>query len=105
MTKYYVTSGTQSLTLIAPSAKSAAMELVDRLLARHRWMYLDSSQEEQDRRDHVAFEGLLNLANTVRISQRGLGRSDAGEFGTPELLDQWHCEMSQLGNVITNQSR
>lgn len=102
MTKYYVTSGKQSLTLIAPSAKSAAMELVDRLLSRHCWMYLDPSLGQQDRRDHIALEGLLNLSNTVRISQRGLGRADAGEFGTPELLDQWHCEMSQLGNALAD---
>lgn len=99
MTKFYVSSGNQSLTLIAPSAASAAMELVDRLLSPHRWIYREPSLRQQDRRDHVILEALLNLDSTIKVSWRGLGRNDAGEFEVPELLDQWHAEMSSFAKV------
>lgn len=96
MAKFYATCGSQSLTLTAPTAQFAAMRLIDEALSAHVWIYDDASISESDRRDHVVLEALLHLGPTIRVSQRGLGRSEAGEFGVPELLDQWHRLMTGL---------
>jgi len=96
MPKYYATCGSHTLTIAAPTPQFAAMRLMDEALAAHIWIYDDATISESDRRDHLVLEALLHLSPTVQVSQRGLGRSEAGEFGVPELLDQWHRLMTGL---------
>ncbi|MEZ6078888.1 MAG: hypothetical protein R3C56_25405 [Pirellulaceae bacterium] len=96
MAKYYASCGSQTLTISAPTAQFAAMRLIDEAMAAHVWIYDDASLSEQTRRDHLVLEALLHLGATVRVSQRGLGRNDEGEFGVPELLDEWHKLMMGL---------
>jgi len=100
MSKFYVTCGSKSLVVSADSAETAAMRLIDATLAEHTWIYSDSELREQDRRDHVALEALLNLGTTVLVSERGIGRSDALEMGVPELLEQWHQLMTALSRLF-----
>ena len=87
------------LTISAPAAQFAAMRLIDEAMAAHVWIYDDASLSEQVRRDHLVLEALLHLGATVRVSQRGLGRDEAGEFGVPELLDEWHRLMTGLSKM------
>lgn len=96
MAKFYATCGSQSLTLNAPTAQFAAMRLIDEAMSAHVWIYEDATISESDRRDHLVLEALLHLSPTVQVSQRGLERNEAGEFGVPELLDQWHRLMTGL---------
>ncbi len=96
MAKFYATCGSQTLTISAPTAQFAAMRLVDEAMSAHVWIYEDATISESDRRDHLVLEALLHLSPTVRISERGLGHGEAGEFGVPELLDQWHRLMMGL---------
>lgn len=96
MAKYYVSCGSQNLTLSAASAEFAAMRLMDEALAAHVWIYDDAGLREQDRRDHLVLEALLHLAPSVNVSERGMGHDDAGQFGVPELIEQWHRLMEGL---------
>ncbi len=100
MSKFYVTCGEKSLVVIADSAETAAMRLMDASLAEHTWIYSDSELREQDRRDHIALEALLNLGTTVMVSERGLGRGEVLEVGVPELLEQWHQLMTALSRLF-----
>lgn len=99
MAKFYATCGSQTLTISAPTAQFAAMRLIDEAMAAHVWIYDDNDLSEQVRRDHLVLEALLHLDATVRVSQRGLGRDDAGEFGVPEILDEWHRLMMGLSQM------
>lgn len=101
MAKFYATCGSQTLTISAPTAHFAAMRLIDEAMAAHVWIYEDSDLSEQVRRDHLILEALLHLDATVRVSQRGLDRDEAGEFGVPELIDQWHRLMTGLSHMTS----
>ena len=90
MSKFYVACGSQTLVVAAESAKQAAMRLIDETMAAHIWIYDDADLSEQNRRDHLVLEALLHLGSSISVSERGMGKSDAGTFGVPELLDEWH---------------
>jgi len=100
MSKYYVTCGAKSLVVNAESAETAAMRLIDLTMAEHTWIYNDAGLREQDRRDHIALEALLNLGTRVLVSERGAGRNEALEVGTPELVEQWHQLMTALNRLL-----
>ncbi len=100
MAKYYATCGSQTLTITAPNAQFAAMRLIDEALATHIWIYEDAQLSEQDRRDHLVLEALLHLGSSVQVSELGVGRDDAGEFGVPELIDEWHRLMTGLSQMV-----
>lgn len=100
MAKFYATCGSQTLIIDAPTPQFAAMRLIDEAMAAHVWIYDDATLSQRDRRAHLVLEALLHLSSTVQVSQQGLGRSEAGEFGVPELLDEWHRLMMGL-SVMT----
>ena len=100
MSKFYATCGSHSLIITAPTAEHAAMRLIDEVMAAHVWIYDDADLSEQDRRDHLILEALLHLSSSVTISQQGLGRSDAGQFEVPELLEQWHRLMTGISRLF-----
>jgi len=100
MSKYYVTCGAKCLIVNAESAETAAMRLIDLAMAEHTWIYNDAGLREQDRRDHIALEALLNLGTRVLVSERGTGRNDALEVGAPEQVEQWHQLMTALSRLL-----
>lgn len=100
MSKFYVVCGSQNLVVTAPSAKHAALRLMDEVLATHLWIYEDAGLAEQDRHDHLVLEALLHLGSTVMVSERGLGNSEAGNFGVPELLSEWHKLMTGISRLL-----
>lgn len=100
MSKFYVVCGSQNLVVTAPSAKHAALRLMDEALAAHLWIYEDAGLAEQDRHDHLVLEALLHLGSTVMVSERGLGNSEAGNFGVPELLSEWHKLMTGISRLL-----
>jgi len=100
MSKFYVTCGSQFLLIEAPTAEHAAMRLIDEVMGVHVWIYDDADLSEQDRRDHLILEALLHLGNTVKISERGFDRCEAGEFGVPESLEKWHRLMTGMSRLF-----
>lgn len=102
MPKFYATCGSQSLVLDADTADQAAMRLVDEVMSAHIWIYEDADLSEQDRRDHLILEALLHLEAVISISERGGGRMEAGQFGVPEMLDQWHRLMSAISRALSS---
>ncbi len=102
MPKFYVACGSQNLVVASDSAEQAAFRLVDEALAQHIWIYEDTRLSEQDRHDHLVLEALLHLGTTIRVSERGSGRDEAGQFGVPELINQWHRLMTSLARVLSD---
>jgi len=100
MSKYYVTCGSQHLIIVAESPEAAALRLLDELLGEHVWIYDDAGLTEQDRRDHLVLEALLHLGSRVEVSERGVGRCEAGSFGVPELLDHWDRLMTAISRLF-----
>ncbi len=100
MSKFYVVCGSLNLVVTAPSAKHAALRLMDEALAAHLWIYEDAGLAEQERHDHLVLEALLHLGSTVMVSERGLGNSEAGNFGVPELLSEWHKLMTGISRLL-----
>jgi hypothetical protein len=100
MSKFYVACGSFSLIITAETAEQAAMRLIDEVMAAHVWIYDDAELSEQDRRDHLILEALLHLGSSVAVSQRGIGRCDAGAFEVPELIEQWHRLMTGLSRLF-----
>ena len=100
MSKFYVVCGSHNLVVTAPSAKHAALRMMDEALAAHLWIYEDAGLAEQDRHDHLVLEALLHLGSTVLVSERGVGNSEAGKFGVPELLTEWHKLMTAISRLL-----
>ena len=100
MPKFYVTCGSHQLITEAPTAKCAATKLVDQLLAPHVWIYDDRDLSEQDRRDHLVLEALLHMGSSLAVSERGIGKSDAGEYEVPEMIDEWHKLMTGISRLF-----
>lgn len=100
MSKYYVTCGELELVVIAPSAEQAAVRLLDQAMASHVWIYDDPGLSDSERRDHLVLEALLRLGTEVLVSERGRGRADAGRFGVPELLEDWHRMMTAVSRLF-----
>lgn len=100
MSKYYVSCGNHHWVVLADSPESAALRLLDELLGEQLWLYDDVGLTEQDRRDHLVIEALLHLGTEIRVSERGLGRAEAGRFGVPEMLDQWDRLMTAVSRLF-----
>ncbi len=101
MSKFYATCGSHALVVTALTARHAALKLLDQTLAVHVWIYEDVTLSEQDRRDHLVLEALMHLESSVSVSERGLGRSEAGRFEVPELLEEWHRLMVGISRLLT----
>ncbi len=102
MSKFYAHCGSQSLVVTALTARHAALKLLDQTLAAHVWIYEDRSLCEQDRRDHLTLEALLHLESSIAVSERGCGRSEAGCFEVPELLEEWHRLMVGISRLLSD---
>lgn len=100
MSKFYVVCGSQNLVVTAPSARHAALRLLDEVLATHLWIYEDAGLAEQDRHDHLVLEALMHLGTIVLVSERGLGHSESGSFEVPELLSEWHKLMTGISRLL-----
>lgn len=99
MAKYYVSCGPMQEVCDAATAEQAALMALDGFFDAHRWVYDDAGLTDRCRRDHLALEALLHLEPEIRVSQRGFGRGDAAQLGTPEVLDQWHRLMSSIARL------
>lgn len=100
MSKYYVQCGRRSVIVQAVDSEAAAMHLLDIAMQAQVWIYDDAGLSDGDRHAHLAIEALLTLAPEIRVSEQGLGRADAGTYGTPEILLLWHQTMVGLSRLF-----
>lgn len=100
MGKFYVTCGPLAEVFSADSPAQATVLAMDSFFAADRWIYDDDGLTDRMRRDYLALEALLKLGPEMVVSQRGFHRDDAGYFGTPEVLEQWHELMTEMSCLL-----
>lgn len=93
MAKFYVQCGHTELVLSTDCSESAALSVVDRVLAPHLWIYDDPGLSELECRQHLMLEALMHLPTEIRVSQQGFDRSDAEMISVPETIGSWHALM------------
>ncbi len=105
MPKYYTTCGSLEFLTTAHDPRSAALWSIHQFLARH--IELESvaweDPETIDRQDLI--EAMLELDDTVVVSEVGFGRDDAAILDTPDLLAEWNqlvIAVSRLESLPTN---
>ena len=101
MAKFYVQCGHTELVLSSDSSESAALAMVDRILAPHLWIYDDSGLSELDCRQHLMLEALMHLPTEVHVSQQGFGRGDAEAISVPETIGTWHALMIGMRRLFS----
>ncbi|MCO8122957.1 hypothetical protein NHH03_14510 [Stieleria sp. TO1_6] len=93
MAKFYVQCGSIDLVISSDSVDSAAMAIIDRVLAPHLWIYDDQGLSELDCHQHLMLEALLHLPTQICVSQQGFNRKDAEIVSVPETIQTWHALM------------
>ena len=105
MAKFYTTCGTFEFLTTAEDARSAALWSVHQFLSTRielstvEW----SDPETIDRQDIM--EAMIELADTVFVSEVGFGRSDAAVIDTADILTEWNqlvIAMQRLESLIDN---
>lgn len=96
MAKYYVQSGDRKMVMTAADAQAAALWLVHRSLNDVMPAYDDRGMSAEDRCEIAMVHGLINLDNTIAVSERGFDRSDAVSLDVFELIQTWHQLMTAL---------
>ena len=106
MAKFYIQSGNVSFVVTANDAEGAALwamhQTIERMIEINEEMdefylnhscELDGEQNESDREFQIyssMLDGLAQFAETIKCSQRGFGRDDAGELDTDEVFRHWN---------------
>ncbi|MCD0459591.1 hypothetical protein [Roseiconus lacunae] len=101
MAKFYIWCGKTELVLNSDSAESAALAMMDRLLAPHLWVYDDPGLSERDCLEHLMLEALLHLPTEIGISEIGMGGRDAQVIPVPDTIQQWHTLMIGMQRIFT----
>jgi len=91
MAKFYAQCGWVRLVLATDSKESAALAMMDRILAPHLWVYDDPGLSEGDCHAHLMLEALLHLPTEIRISERGFKSDEATFVSVPETISTWHA--------------
>lgn len=90
MAKYYITCGTFEFLTTAEDPHSAALWAIHQFLANR--IELETVQWNEpgniDRQDLM--EAMLDLEDTVFVSEIGFGRDDVGLVDTADLLTEWN---------------
>lgn len=90
MAKFYVTCGSFTFLTSATDPQSAALWTIHRYIAER--VDLDTiswTQPETIERSDV-IDAMLELGESIRISEIGFERSDAGELDTADILTEWN---------------
>ncbi len=90
MPKYYVQCGTIQRLVTAEDPRGAALWAIHEIIEQA--IDLDSIDWEDDSEieNLDLIRVMLALGPTVRVSERGFGRSEMGAFETPDLMTEWN---------------
>ena len=93
MPKYYVKSGEVSVVVSAIDAEGAALGAIHRNADLPEVVEADfcddDSCEDTDWQDMLPEWAREELADTIEVSERGMGRSDAGRFATDDAMTKY----------------
>ena len=127
MAKYYIQSGDISFIVCACDPEGAALWVMHRIMdekicdfeeAKAQWNDDANSDEERDVlpvEDHqmmdipqaipydAMLEGLVEFDETIQLSERGFGRSEAGELKTEDIFHQWRQLMLAVDRLYDEQ--
>ena len=101
MAKFYVQCGATELVLTSDSSESAALAMIDRILAPHLWVYDDPDLSESECRQHLMLEALMHLPTEIRVSQQGFDRADSETISVPETIQCWHALMIGMRRLFS----
>ena len=127
MAKYYIQSGDISFIVCACDIEGAALWVMHRIMdekicefeaAQAEWE--DDSTPPEDRdvlaiEDHhmmdipqaipydAMLEGLVEFGESIQLSERGFGRSEAGELKTEDIFHQWRQLMLAVDRLYDEQ--
>ncbi len=110
MAKFYIQSGNVSFVVTANDAEGAALwamhQTIEKMIEFNQEMdelyqtdesslsdSLDNRIEDHDQDFQFygsMLDGLAQFAETIKCSQRGFGRDDAGELDTDEVFRHWN---------------
>ena len=117
MPKYYIQSGQVSYIVGACDVEGAALWTMHRIMDEKICDYEDEILEDEadlfdlpidDKAvtgvpEAVPYEAMLNglamFGQTIRVSQIGFGRDDAGELETEEIFHQWRQLMQAVDRL------
>ncbi len=117
MAKYYIQSGSVSFVVCACDVEGAALWAMHRIMDEKICDYEEElamqdvdlfslpidEKEISGVPEAVPYEAMLNglaqFDETIQVSQRGLGRNDAGDLETEEIFFQWRQLMQAVDRL------
>ncbi len=99
MAKFYVQSGNVRTLISAADTEKAALWAVHCAMRQVVPVYDDEEQSPEEKCQLSVVDGVRVLGNTIRISELGYDRDDAGELDTFDVLVQWHQLMVALSRL------
>jgi len=117
MAKYYIQSGKVSFVVCACDVEGAALWSMHRVMDEKICDYEDellsqdidpfslpiSESEIQDVPEAIPYEAMLNglaqFGESIQVSQRGFGHTDAGQLQTEEIFHQWRQLMQAVDRL------
>ncbi|MDG1874713.1 MAG: hypothetical protein P8J27_12430 [Mariniblastus sp.] len=117
MAKYYIQSGKVSFVVCACDVEGAALWTMHRIMDEKICDFEDelisqdidpfslpiSETEITDVPEAIPYEAMLNglaqFGESIQVSQRGFGRTDAGELQTEDIFQQWRQLMQAVDRL------
>ena len=84
MPKFYVQSGSLKMILQARDSRCAAIWAAHRTLSESLPFLCENVE------DYTDVSNLTQLADSIRVSQRGFDRCDAAVFNTLDIVTEWN---------------
>lgn len=131
MAKYYIQSGDISFIVCACDIEGAALWVMHRIMdekicdfeeAKSQWDEPLPGEDPQSESlptvddqmmDEIPqaipydamLEGLVEFAETIQLSERGFGRSEAGELKTEDIFHQWRQLMLAVDRLYDEKGK
>ncbi len=99
MAKFYVESGTLQLVVIADDVQRAALWSVHRAMQQVLPLDDEEGQSPELKSDGLSASGGMVLGDTLRINERGFGRSDGAVLDTFEVVTEWNQLMVAIARL------
>ena len=104
MAKYYIESGDVRMVVQAEDARMAALWTMHS--AMEKSISLDEFELSLDQREDLGdFDSVAQFAKTMRVSEIGFGRDEAGVFDSLEMMIEWNqlaVALQRLERIIDN---
>jgi hypothetical protein len=99
MAKYYVESGTAQMVTEADDPRGAALWTLHRCLEQIMPVCPDDPLTAEKKAERIGQRGCWVLGESIRVSEQGFGRDDAGQYETAEIFAEWNQLMMAVSNL------